>query len=48
MVAGLIYGLLHHAPPKQMLAMAVAAAGATVVREGTQMCTREGFEALLG
>ena len=43
MVAGLCYGLLHNAPEEELLKMAQAAAAASVVREGTLMCTQEGF-----
>jgi len=48
MVAGLAYGLYHRLDVSQMLKIASAAAAASVVREGTLMCTREGFEEFLG
>jgi len=43
MVAGLCYGLLHCAAEGELLQMAQAAAAASVVREGTLMCTKDGF-----
>ena len=45
MVAGLVYGL--GLPAHELLRKATAAATATVVRDGTLMCTREGFEKYL-
>jgi len=47
MVAGLILATVRNLPPQETLRYAVAAAAASVVREGTEMCTREGFEAML-
>jgi len=43
MVAGLTYGLSLGVPDADLLCMACAAAAATVVLEGTQMCTHDGF-----
>jgi len=43
MVAGLTYGVSLGVPDADLLRMACAAAAATVVREGTQMCTHDGF-----
>jgi 1-phosphofructokinase len=48
MVAGLAYGLTLNAPPEEMLRMAAASASASVIREGTQMGTRAGYEEMLG
>jgi len=43
MVAGLVYGLTQRMPDSELLRMATAAAAASVIREGTLMCTKEGF-----
>ncbi|MCL2405260.1 MAG: hexose kinase [Defluviitaleaceae bacterium] len=43
MVAGLVYGLTHGLTAQELLQTATAAATATVARDGTQMCTHEGF-----
>jgi len=43
MVAGLVYGLTQGLPALELLRTATAAAAATIVREGTLMCTYEGF-----
>jgi len=48
MVAGLTYGLVQSMHESELLRMASAAAAASVVQEGTLMCTREGFEKFLG
>jgi 1-phosphofructokinase len=48
MVAGLTAGLLGGCPTGEMLRMGVAAASASVIREGTQLCTREGYDEMLG
>ncbi|MCL2190137.1 MAG: 1-phosphofructokinase family hexose kinase [Defluviitaleaceae bacterium] len=49
MVAGLVYAMhsRQHATPAEMLRCAMAAAAATVTREGTRMCDRAGFDAML-
>ena len=47
MVAGLAYGLAHNMPAPELLRMASAAAAASVVRDGTLMCTGEDFERFL-
>lgn len=47
MVAGLVWGLSHKTEGAEWLRCAVAAASASVVREGTQLCTREGFDEML-
>ena len=44
MVAGFAHGLMINAAPQDLLRYAMAAATATVILPGTQMCTREGFE----
>ncbi|MCL2362161.1 MAG: 1-phosphofructokinase family hexose kinase [Defluviitaleaceae bacterium] len=44
LVAGLAMGLSLGAPEGEMLRMAMAAAAASVVREGTLMCTKSGFD----
>lgn len=46
MVAGLVYALAKNLPEADYLPTAMAAAAATVISEGTQMCTREDFEAM--
>ena len=43
MVAGLAYGLAQGLPAPELLCTATAAAAATVMRDGTLMCTHEGF-----
>ncbi len=48
MVAGMVYSLLRNAPPEEMLRMGAAAASASVVREGTLLCTGEGFGEMMG
>jgi 1-phosphofructokinase len=48
MVAGLVYGLRSGAAPDEILRFGAAAASASVIREGTQLCTREGFDEMLG
>ena len=47
MVAGLAYGLAQGLPAAELLRVATAAAAASVVREGTLMCTGEGFRRYL-
>jgi len=47
MVAGLIHGVLTHATDADLLRYGVAAASASVIREGTDLCTREDFYAML-
>ena len=47
MVAGLAYGLAQGLPAPELLRVATAAAAASVVREGTLMCTGEGFRKYL-
>ena len=47
MVAGLVYGLTHKYSPSELLRIAAAAAAASVVRDGTLMCTKEGFHKYL-
>ncbi|MCL2197330.1 MAG: hexose kinase [Defluviitaleaceae bacterium] len=47
MVAGLVYALYHGLPEQEYLSAAMAAASASVILEGTEMCTREGFMAML-
>ena len=47
MVAGLILATLQNLPPPEMLCYAMAAAAASVIMPGTEMCTRRGFEAML-
>jgi len=47
LVAGLVYGLSLGASESEMLRMAAAAAAASVIREGTLMCTREGYAKFL-
>jgi 1-phosphofructokinase len=47
MVAGLVYGLLNNAEPGEILRFGAAAASASVIREGTQLCTRDGFDEML-
>ncbi|MCL1844350.1 MAG: 1-phosphofructokinase family hexose kinase, partial [Defluviitaleaceae bacterium] len=44
MVAGMVYALATGAPQEDFLRYAVAAAAASVALDGTQMCTREGFD----
>jgi 1-phosphofructokinase len=44
MVAGIVYALTKGLPPEEILKSAMAAAAASVSREGTLMCTKEGFE----
>jgi 1-phosphofructokinase len=47
MVAGFVYALVKGLPPGETLRSATAAAAASVIREGTLMCTAEGFETML-
>lgn len=47
MVAGMVLGLTRGAAACDLLRFATAAAAASVIRDGTQMCTREGFEEML-
>lgn len=47
MVAGFCLAIEEGAGLKDMLRYGVAAATASVIREGTLLCTREGFEAML-
>jgi 1-phosphofructokinase len=47
MVAGLVYGLRSGAEPGEILRYGAAAASASVIREGTQLCTRDGFDEML-
>ena len=47
MVAGLILATIKKLPPQELLRYATAAAAASVIRDGTEMCTREGFETML-
>lgn len=44
MVAGLIYAQITAQPEENLLPYAVAAAAASVMQEGTQMCTKEDFD----
>ena len=44
MVAGLVHGLSHGATANELLKMAMAAAAASVIQEGTLMCTKADFE----
>jgi len=44
MVAGLVYGLANSLPAPELLRVATAAAAASVERDGTLMCTWEGFQ----
>ena len=47
MVAGLVYGLAQGLTVPELLRTAMAAAAATVARDGTLMCTLEGFNAYM-
>jgi len=47
MVAGMIYALHNNLPEEQYLPAAMAAAAATISLDGTDMCTRAGFEKML-
>ena len=47
MVAGLVYGLTNRLPEPELLRVATAAAAASVERDGTLMCTWEGFQKFL-
>ncbi|MCL2709201.1 MAG: PfkB family carbohydrate kinase, partial [Defluviitaleaceae bacterium] len=47
MVAGMIYAHENHFPMEETLRCGIAAASASIVREGTQLCTRECFEEML-
>lgn len=48
MVAGMAYALAGGLPENEFLPAAMAAAAASVVLDGTQMCTRGGFEKMRG
>jgi 1-phosphofructokinase len=48
MVAGLVHAVIQNLPEEEFLSAAMAAAAASVVLEGTQMCTLEGFNAMRG
>jgi len=43
MVAGLVYALAKNLQEEEFLPTAMATAAASVILEGTQMCTHEGF-----
>jgi 1-phosphofructokinase len=45
MVAGLVYAVYHGLPEEEFLACAMAAATASVILDGTEMCSLEGFRA---
>lgn len=47
LVAGMCMGILQNAPDTDILRYAVAAASGSVCHEGTLLCTRQDFEALL-
>ncbi|MCL2358021.1 MAG: 1-phosphofructokinase family hexose kinase [Defluviitaleaceae bacterium] len=47
MVAGMVYAFMRGLPESEFLRYATAAAAASVTLDGTQMCIREGFEAML-
>ena len=47
MVAGIVYGITKEMSDREILKTAVAAASATVVQEGTEMCSFEGFLRML-
>lgn len=47
LVAGMSLALLQELPEKEVIRYAMAAAGGSIMREGSQMCTREQFQALL-
>ncbi|MCL1884670.1 MAG: 1-phosphofructokinase family hexose kinase [Defluviitaleaceae bacterium] len=47
MVAGLVYATVKSLPDEELLPTAMAAASASVILDGTQMCTRESFEEFL-
>jgi len=47
MVAGLVYGAYMNAQETDFLPLAMSAAAASVIRSGTEMCSREDFEAML-
>jgi len=44
MVAGLIYGMRSGLPPQGLLCCAMAAAAASIIKEGTEMCLRTDFD----
>ena len=48
MVAGLVHALIHNLPEEEFLPVAMSAAAASVVLDGTQMCTLEGFNEMRG
>jgi len=47
LVAGIAYGITQGKPEPELLKIAAAAATASVIREGTLMCTREDYEFFL-
>jgi len=47
MVAGLVYGLLQTTSKSKLLSYAMSAAAATVIHDGTNMCTLKGFNEIL-
>ena len=48
MVAGLIHGVLNNLPPQELLRYAIAAASASVILEGTELCQLADFNKMLG
>ncbi|MCL2224390.1 MAG: 1-phosphofructokinase family hexose kinase [Defluviitaleaceae bacterium] len=48
MVAGLVYAIAKNLPQEQFLPTAMATAAASVILDGTQMCTAQGFSDMLG
>jgi len=47
MVAGMVYATYMGTPTSELLPTAMAAAAASVIQDGTEMCTREGFDEML-
>jgi len=47
MVAGLVHGVLSNVHNSDLLRYAVAAATASVIRDGTDLCSRAGFDTML-
>jgi len=47
MVAGLVYAVTSNAPEAELLPHAMAAAAASVIRDGTEMCSRDDFDAMM-
>jgi fructose-1-phosphate kinase PfkB-like protein len=43
MVAGMVFAIANELPPQEFLPTAMATAAASVILEGTQMCSAEGF-----